>query len=363
MGAEVELFSPRVEGDPPPDLSSLVVHALPAIPTSDAVTREQTALAGNSHLYERLQRAGPFDLVYERYSLWSVAGMQYARVSGVPGLLEVNAPLIEEQAAYRGLVDRASAEQVAERVFADAESIIAVSTGVRTYLHRYPAARGRVHLVANGVNPARFPPGATPSHPGSTESFTVGFVGSLKPWHGLAILVDAFARLHASCPSTRLLVVGDGPQRKSLEADLSARQLSGAAEIVGAVAPSAVAGLLASMDVAVAPYPQQEHFYFSPLKVYEYMAAGIPVVASRIGDLPDLIQDGRNGLLCRPGDAVELAAALVRLQQDAELRVRLGLAGRQSVLQHHTWDAIARRILNMAGVVGVSESRFAEMRI
>src|SRR5256886_16469048 len=127
-------------------------------------------------------------------------------------------------------------------------------------------------------------------------------VGSMKPWHGLDVLVEAFARLHERAPDARLLLVGDGPARAAVCADLSARGLNGVVHCTGAVAPREVPGLLTSVDVAVAPYPQATGFYFSPLKVYEYLAAGRAVVASRVGQLETVIRHDVNGLLCPPGD-------------------------------------------------------------
>src|SRR5205085_1861673 len=89
-GARVELFASRTEGEPPLALDEIRVHALPALPRGDHAIREQAALAANDALYKTLERDGPFDLVYERYSLWSYAGMEFARDSSTPGLLEVN---------------------------------------------------------------------------------------------------------------------------------------------------------------------------------------------------------------------------------------------------------------------------------
>jgi glycosyltransferase involved in cell wall biosynthesis len=103
------------------------------------------------------------------------------------------------------------------------------------------------------------------------------------------------------------------------------------------------------MDVAVAPYPPQANFYFSPLKVYEYMAAGLPVVASCIGQLAELIRDGINGLLCPPGDPVALAEALERLRQEPGLRASLGRAARATAHRNYTWRAVAQRIFRLAG--------------
>lgn len=360
LGARVELFAARAGGSPPPDLAGVRLHALPAPAARETAARETEAYAANRNLREALRRAGRFDLVYERYSLWSFAAMEHAREAGAAGLLEVNAPLVEEQAAHRALADRARAEHVARRVFTAASRLVAVSEGVADYLRRFEAARGRVHVVPNGVDPSRFPRGLRPTIMRGPGTFTVGFVGTLKPWHGLPTLLEAFARLHARHARARLLVVGDGPEREAIVESLGAAtppdagsppgssSLCGAARLTGAVSPVEIPGLLASMDAGVAPYPAAANFYFSPLKVYEYMAAGLPVVASRVGQLGELISHEVNGLLVRPGDAGELAAALERLRGDVDLRARLGGAARALVLEKHTWDAVARRILSLA---------------
>src|SRR6266849_8208211 len=156
--------------------------------------------------------------------------------------------------------------------------------------------------------------------------------------------------LHQWHPSARLLIVGDGPERENTVAELSGRVPLEVAHFTGSVHPDEVPALLASMDVSVAPYPTLPHFYFSPLKVYEYMAAGLPVAASRIGQLEELIEDGFNGLLCAPSDPMALAAALNRLYGAPELCARLGQAARATVLPDHTWSAVVRRILSLACV-------------
>jgi glycosyltransferase involved in cell wall biosynthesis len=347
-GAAVDLFTPRPEGTPPADLRSVRVHPLPLATQSHPAARERAAFEANEYLHLALELNGPFDLVYERYALWSHAAMDYAQSRRIPGLLEVNAPLIAEQAWHRVLVDRALAEWVAHRAFGNAAALIAVSSEVAAYLREFTDAERRTYVIPNGVDPDRFPEGLRPSCPGDPGTYTVGFVGTLKPWHGLQTLVRAFDRLRATVRGVRLLIVGDGPERPRIEDDLRARGLEHAVRFTGAVDPAKIPGLLASMDAAVAPYPDMIEFYFSPLKVYEYMAAGRAVVASRIGDLDDLVEHEVTGLLCQPGDPVELADALVRLRRDPALCRRLGRAARAAVRRSHTWDAIVGRILRLA---------------
>jgi glycosyltransferase involved in cell wall biosynthesis len=200
-------------------------------------------------------------------------------------------------------------------------------------------------VVANGVDADEFLPRSVAPR---SDGFTVGFVGSLKPWHGLADLIEAFSRLRQLAGDVRLLIVGDGPERNRLEEDLGARGLVDAVQFTGAVAHSEVPALLASMDAAVAPYPKLANFYFSPLKIFEYMAAGLPIVASRTGQVAQLIEDGVTGLLYEPGDIGAMFEALDRLRRDSQLRGDLGRAARAAILRGHTWRTIVERILRIS---------------
>ena len=351
-GASVELFASRIAGAPPRDLQDITIHQLPCEKFADVQLQERFALASNTVLQGLLERNAPFDAVYERYSLWGHAAMAFARAADIPGVLEVNAPLIEEQSTYRELLNRVGAAGVARRAFHNASSIVAVSKEVADYVATFGVDRGKVHVIPNGVNPQRFvrPPQKHGNRLNSQNHFTIGFVGTLKPWHGTLNLAKAFGVVHHQDPTTQLLIVGDGPERNALREYFAGKDESTKKSVrfSGAVAASEIPSLLHQMDVAVAPYPEMSNFYFSPLKVFEYMAAGLPVVASDIGQISHVIQHDVNGLLVPPGNVPELTAALFRLRGDVDLRRRLAVAARQTILEKFTWDIVVRRVLRLS---------------
>lgn len=357
-GATVDLFAARLGGSPPDDLAGIRVVELPrAARDLPQVERERRAIRANDDLALALAENGPYALVYERHSLWSSAGMAVARAAGIPGLLEVNAPLLEETARFRTLVDHRTAERQVRRAFADATALLAVSGGVADHLAGFAETRGRVHVVPNGVDPGRFAPVHRERNP--ADPFTIGFLGSLRPWHGLAGLFDATRRLVERGLPARLSIVGKGPEQAALEAQAAGLGIASRIDWAGPVPEAAVPEALAAMDIAVAPYPALAGFYFSPLKLFEYMAAGLPIVTTAVGDLPRLIEHGRTGWLVPPDDPLALADGIARLAADPARCRRLGTAARATVIERHSWTATAGRLLEIARRVQPAEGRVA----
>lgn len=350
-GDEVTVYCARRGRIVPADLADLPVVDL-AVRAPDPASRE-TAIAATAQLLAAAAIADGCDLVYERYSLFSTAAARIKGETGVPVVLEVNAPLIDEQRTHRVLADEARATADTLQVVAAADVVACVSEAVAGWVTGLTGddAAERVIVTPNGVNTTRFasvPGGARPA----ADAFTIGFVGTLKPWHGVDVLLRAAGRAASTRPSNqswRLVIAGAGPQEESL------RTLAGdlfgeghlAVEFTGAIAPEEIPLLLRSFDVAVAPYPpaSEADQYFSPLKVYEYLAAGLPVVASAVGQIPAVIADGQTGVLVPPGDVAALAAALLALEADPAQRARLGAAARDSAVAHHDWTAVLARTL------------------
>ena len=177
----------------------------------------------------------------------------------------------------------------------------------------------------------------------------LGFVGSLRPWHGVEVLPALLDRLVSRYPDLRLVMVGDGPLRGKLERELRERCLARSAVLTGSLPHEEVAALIHQFDVALAPYSRPDHdFYFSPLKLFEYMACGVPVVAAALGQIEEVVRDGETGLLYPAGQQDALLAACERLLSDPDLRRRLGMIAAKEIHNHYTWDNNAERVVELA---------------
>ena len=336
-GHDVTVHTTRAGRDIPDDLAGLEVIET-RIDADDPGARERAQQEVSARIAARII-AGGADLVYERYSLFSTALAEVAEATGAAGILEVNAPLIEEQRTHRVLVDEEAAAKALARQVAAATATVAVSDPVRDWVRERTGSE-RVHTVPNGVSITRIVP-----RPEDIGDPVVTFVGTLKPWHGVADLLAAAAL--AKRP-WKLRIIGDGPERAALEEQAAGLGIE--VDFRGAVAPADMPGQLAGSAIGVAPYPDlggEQQQYFSPLKVYEYLAAGLPVVASAVGQLPQIL--GELGTLVPPSDPAALAAAIDTLAADPALRGKLGWQGRVQAEEKHSWAGAVDHIFDLAG--------------
>ncbi len=243
-------------------------------------SREALMLAANAAMIAALKEEGPFDLVLERLSLFGMAASSYARDAGIPHAVEVNAPLWEEATRYRSLAFADTAKSLALEVLARSTLVHTVSSGLAELLTAEGIAEEKLYVSGNGVNKPRFDAAKPAPRPeGSGRRPLLLFIGSLKPWHGIDFLLEAFQQssLREDCA---LWIVGEGPLAERVQA--AADALPEAVLYNGACTHEEIPGLLLAADLALAPYPADAPGYFSPLKLVEAMAARTSVVASRV---------------------------------------------------------------------------------
>jgi glycosyltransferase involved in cell wall biosynthesis len=329
-GAQILLLVSGIAPDstPPPGVT---VEALPGprkgVPAEELVAADPSLAAW---LEERLRRFGA-QVLYERIALYSSAGSKAARELGIPHLVELNSPLPEEAARFRQLERPDDAHRLERETLAGADLVLAVSSP----LVDYASSRGsrRVELMPNAVALDRF--ADLPPRPDDGRIVAV-FSGALRPWHGIETIAAAWRLLGDAAP--RLRVIGDGPGRGVMEEI--------GAELTGAVPHDEVPALLASAHIGLAPYSSDAPTYFSPLKLFEYLAAGLAVVAADIPGIRDVVGDDGAALI-PAGDAMMLAHAVAALTESERDRSRFSRAAR-ALADEHTWDRRAQRILHMA---------------
>lgn len=281
------------------------------------------------------------DVIVETQIHFSDSGARAARATGLPLVLDDCSPLAEELGFGAGLPRLARG--LFERQLEAAERIVVSSRQLRDLLLGEGAREESVRIVPNGVDPGSLrtaDPSAERRRLGVDDRIVVGFVGSFQPWHRVDLLVEAMAMLDRL--PLHLVLVGDGPARERARTEARRAGLEGRITELGPVNPTLVPRLMASFHIGTLP---GTNHYGHPMKLLEYSAAALPVVAVDLPPVRDVLQDGETGLLVPPGDAVALAAAMERLAEDPELRRRLGRAARARITESSSWRTRARDLV------------------
>lgn len=298
-----------------------------------------------------IQRQQP-DFIYQRYSRFSWAGVDASLKTGLPLFLEYNGSEVWV-GRHWDRVDMLDLLERYERLnLAAATRIFVVSDVERRNLERTGVAADKIIVNPNGVDTEEFRPGIGGEERrqklgvGDGETL-VGFVGSFGPWHGVLELADAIKRVPSTSP-VRFLLIGSGSLLGQVKDSLSAREQEGRVIFTGAVNHNEVPELLDACDILVSPHvplADGSEFFGSPTKIFEYMAMGKGIVASRLGQIGEVLVHEKTALLVEPGNSEELGKSIVRLAQSMTLREQLGSAARREAIEHHTWTRNAQNVL------------------
>jgi len=297
------------------------------------------------------------DIIYERYSIPGGIGAILKILTKKPLILEVNAPEIESY-VETGVISKGSLLEksllkwraiqfnVADKIITTSKRIIPGSSlepklcvipyGANTELFN-PIIDGR--FVRKKYNLGNSP--------------TIIFTGTFHRWHGLQDLVRAIPLILKSFPNSKFLLVGDGSQFNQISNLVKDLKISNSVILTGGLPYTDIPYLLAAADVAVAPYNDSYYpilkkfgFWWSPLKLFEYMASAKPIVTTRLGNIEQIIKHEKTGLLVQPGKIDELAKAIITLLSNKKLRTKLGQEARNIVVKKYSWDSHAKKIIS-----------------
>jgi glycosyltransferase involved in cell wall biosynthesis len=296
---------------------------------------------------ELLQRV---DFIYQRYSRFNWTGVVLSLVSGLPLALEYNGSEVWigrhwDRTGVLWLLKRFELQNLRA-----ADFIFVVSEVEKRNLVQTGMNPARIVVNPNGVDPETFKPDCGGLEVrrsfGLEQHVVVGFVGTFGPWHGAPVLAQA-AGMVVDKPRCHFLFVGTGEQRAQTESVIASSGVG--FTFSGSVPHHRVPAFLDACDILVSPHvPSSDgtEFFGSPTKLFEYLAMGKGIVASRLGQIAEVIVDNVNGLLVEPGNPVELATAIETLSVDEELRTRLGDAARKTAIERYTWQRNAARVFD-----------------
>jgi glycosyltransferase involved in cell wall biosynthesis len=303
------------------------------------------------------------DVIIERYYNFGGEAIAAGRERGATTVLEVNAPVIDYPNSTKALVDKLLVFEPMRRwresLCASADLIVTPSASI---LPR-DTPPSKVLELEWGADTTRFHPGAEGSAPFERRAPTVAvFAGAFRSWHGAIDLVKAMRQLEErGRRDIAAVLIGDGPERAAVQT--AAEGLETVA-CIGAIPNADMPAALAAADIGVAPFDVRAHrplslgFYWSPLKIFEYMASGLPVVAPAVDRIPRLVCHEREGILYDPARSGSLAGALERLC-DRSVRQRMSAAARERAVQDFSWSAHCQTLVAAMSEAAQRRSRAA----
>jgi len=295
------------------------------------------------------------DFVYERYSIFTDAGLLAAEAVGCPLIQEVNAVYSAQHSEVFAPGFKALAERSDRHILPQADALIAVSAEVARALQECGVPQAKVTVMHNAVDPAEYQDldrkrEETRRALGLGDAFVVVVLQALDagPFPGelLRALKEAWPRVSGTVPTARLTWIGGGSRFDWFKARVAA-EVPGADRILllGRKDHAEVPSLLAGGDVGVVLWHRA---FCSPMKIFEYMAAGLPIIAPDLEGISEVVHPGENGLLFTSGEyarAAELIAGLAAAPAEA---AELARRGRQYVLSRHTWGSNAAALVHIA---------------
>ncbi len=290
------------------------------------------------------------DFVYERYALFHFGGLLAAKHNKIPVILEVNTPYAYAWNRYDKLYYKTLSRKIEKWVFENADQIIVVSEALKDYLIKMGIESNKIKSMQNGINCEKFNRDYTSAATGIRQDLglenktIVGFIGSLRRWHGVDLLIEIIPQLAQNYHDVHFLIVGSGELENDFKNQMAIHGCESFVTFTGRIPHEEIPKYIQVMDIPLMP---NSNFYGSPMKIFEYMAMEKPVIAPRLKPIQEVIKENENGILVEPGNASSLKDGIIELLKSKEKQQSYGTNNRRKVFNEYTWDINAEKIIHL----------------
>lgn len=288
------------------------------------------------------------DVIYERVAYLQNSGVRMAAKKGIKHISEINAPYPEERLSFSGKSWFLSTSRDIEReILVRTNAVVVVSSALGEYFEQIlPGVAGKTIVIPNSVNPeipeiSSDKVAELKNHFGIQDQIVIGFVGSIFPYHGVDLLIQAFASL-VSKKDLKLLIVGDGASLPALRAEARKLGVLNQTVFTGSVPHREIYAHIALMDICCMA---KSNWYGSPVKIFEYGLMNKPVVAPNVDPIHD-VMDEQSAAIVNPNNQ-SIASALDLLIRDQQYRELIAKNWHRKVLERHTWEMAAKKVLSL----------------
>lgn len=299
----------------------------------------------------RILRKQQPDIFFPRLTYGNFSCLLLSRWLNLPTVVEADCPPTYEWEAFYGrdafkMGDVSLKLELASLNQADA--VITQSNQLRDYYVSLGVAAEKVYMIPNAADTDKFKPqpkdDAIVRKHGLHDKVVIGWLGAGVSWTGIDATIDAMRTLLADYPSVCFLMLGSPENMAFFRQHFPEDDYGDRVLLPGFVPHEQIPDYLSCMDIVLAPYPKMAFFYASSMKLFEYMAVGKPVVATRIGQIAEIIEEGRNGLLFDPQTPGELYEKVSALVASEELRERIGNHARKDAESEWNWNRVAEKM-------------------
>lgn len=319
------------------------------------IGRDLRLILSNMNLYWTCRKQFQFHrphFIYERYGMYGLAGVLLAKEFSIPRIVEINSYLAESQ--EKRLHFPKLAKRFENYILRKAQAVCCLSNISRTILIEKGFEAEKILVTPDGVDFRKFNPcregNQVRKRLGLEGKTIVGYTGVLSEYRGAYTILQSAKEVLSQEKNFHFVVIGEGRARSEMENYLKEHSLSDRFTLTGPVSHDDIPYYIAAMDIALAPYVPEKRFYDSPMKIFEYMAMGKPMIATGQGQIKEIITHGENGLLVEPNDYKGLAKAIIELGGNVVMMKKMGLKGRATI-ESYTWEANARKVMDFCNLL------------